>query len=76
MGEEGCPIERTHCWDKLSLIPRSSPPSSFGSCIEWKNGEGRPGPFYHVNGVIGRQSGGGVAARKNAFRACVLWPEQ
>ena len=38
-------------------------------------GEGRPGPFYHVNDVsvyLARQRGEGVPNRKNAFCACIL----
>ena len=51
------------------------PRSTFRSLTVCKNGGGRPGPFYHVNDVsvyLGRQRGGGVPDRKNAFRACIL----
>ena len=40
-----------------------------------KNGGGRPGSFYHVNDVsvyVGRQSGGRVLDRMNAFHTHVL----
>ena len=42
-----------------------------------KNQRGRPGPFYHVNGVsaclpIGRQTEGEIPDEKNTFRTCVL----
>ena len=47
----------------------------FWSLAVCKNGGGRPGPFYHVNDVsvyVGRQSGGGVLDRMNAFHTHVL----
>ena len=43
--------------------------------VQFLVGEGRPGPFYHVNDVSvyqGTERGRGVPDRKNAFRACIL----
>ena len=43
---------------QYSLTPRSS----FGSCIEWKNGEGKPGPVYHMNCI---RCGRGLPSEKH-----------
>ena len=62
----------------ISLI-QGLPTVQFFDHLQYANGGGRPGPFYHVNDIsvyLGRQRGGGALKQKSVFHLHILRPKQ